>query len=252
MPHATSEQPLTNGDKPSSQFVHHLTSYPVVNDSIKAVQKNPYGKKSIEIADGAYQRFGKPVEPYLETPYSYAKPYVQKVDEIADSGLSHVEHRFPIVKEDTHTIVDNVKSLIWWPYSYTTNTWQDEYSKTAKSGNRGDGISTLILAYISFNLRVASDVLHTVANNVGPKYEESKKKGADYVREAQNQAEHYKKIGQDKVDEYTKYGQQKADEAKKQGEETLDEAKKQGDETKETAKSKANGAKEEAKKKADK
>ena len=116
----------------------------------------------------------------------------------------------------------------------------DEYSKTAKSGNRGDGVSTLILAYISFNLRVASDFLHTVANTVGPKYEEGKKKGADYVREAQNQAEHYKKIGQEKVDEYTKFGQQKAEEAKKQGEETIDEAKKQGEDTKEQAKSKAN------------
>lgn len=262
MPHATSEQPLTNGDKLSSQFVHHLASYPVVNDSIKAVQQNPYGKKSIELADGAYQRFGKPVQPYLETPYSYAKPYVQKADEIADSGLSHVEHRFPIVKEETHTIVDNVKSLVWWPYSYATDTWQgqyhqscsthihvmlltmptDEYSKTAKSKNRGDGLPlpTLVLAYISFNLRVASDFLHTVANTVGPKYEESKKKGADYVREAQNQAEHYKKVGQEKVDEYTKFGQQKAEEAKKQGEETVDEAKKQGEETKEQAKSKAN------------
>lgn len=121
MPHAT--ETLTNGDKPSSQFFNHLTSYPAVNDSIETFKQNPYGKKSIEIADGAYSRFGKPIQPYFETPYNYAKPYVQKADELADRGLNGVESHFPIVKEDTHTIVDTAKGYIWWPYDYLTHTW---------------------------------------------------------------------------------------------------------------------------------
>lgn len=122
MPHAT--ETMTNGEKPSSQFISHLTSYPAVNDSIETFKSNPYGKKSIELADSAYNRFGKPVEPYLNTPYSYAKPYVQKADELADSGLNTVESHFPIVKEDTHTIVDTAKSYIWWPYNYVNGAWQ--------------------------------------------------------------------------------------------------------------------------------
>ena len=126
MPHATddmSSQTTSNGEQPSSKFINHVTSYPVVNDSIETFKQNPYGKKSLEIADGAYQKFGKPVEPYLQTPYSYAKPYVSKADELADSGLGSVESRFPIVKEDTHTVVDTAKSYAFWPFSYVLSTW---------------------------------------------------------------------------------------------------------------------------------
>jgi hypothetical protein len=122
MPHAT--ETLTNGDKSSSQFISHLTSLPAVNDGIETFKSNPYGKKSLEIVDGAYTRIGKPVEPYLQTPYSYAKPYVQKADELADSGLSWGEKQFPIVKEDTNTIVDTAKGYIFFPYSYLSKTWQ--------------------------------------------------------------------------------------------------------------------------------
>lgn len=122
MPHAT--ETLTNGEKHSSQFISHFTSLPAVNDGIGAFKSNPYGKKSIELVDGAYSRFGKPVEPYLQTPYSYAKPYVQKADELADSGLSWGENKFPIVKEETGTIVDTAKGYVLWPYSYLSQTWQ--------------------------------------------------------------------------------------------------------------------------------
>ena len=126
MPHAT--ETMTNGEKTSSQFISHLTSYPVVNDSIESFKSNQYGRKSIEIVDGVYTRFGKPVQPYLETPYGYAKPYVQKADELADSGLDRVDSHFPIVKKDTNTVVDTAKSYIWWPYNYVTDTWNGKLS----------------------------------------------------------------------------------------------------------------------------
>ena len=116
MPHATGSEALVNGDKSSSQFIDHLTSYPVVSDSIETFKSNPYGKKSLELADSAYSRFAKPVEPYLETPKQYVAPYAKKADELAVSGLSHVDNTFPIVKEDTNTIVDKGKSLIWFPF----------------------------------------------------------------------------------------------------------------------------------------
>ena len=119
MPHATENStstPMVNGDKTTSQFINHVTSYPVVNDSIEAYKSHPYGRKSLDLAQDAYTRFGKPLEPYLETPASYVKPYAAKVDELADSGLNHVETRFPIVKEDTQSIVDKGKSLVWWPF----------------------------------------------------------------------------------------------------------------------------------------
>lgn len=139
MPHATDSnmsESLTNGDKPSSKFISHVTSYPVVSDSIDTFKSHPVGKKSLELADGAYQKFGKPVEPYLETPYSYAKPYFNKADELADSGLGRVETHFPIMKEDTHTIVDTGKSYVFWPFkladdgkNYVFKTYSGESRK---------------------------------------------------------------------------------------------------------------------------
>lgn len=127
MPHATngtmSQDQLTNGETPSSKFLSHVTSYPMVNDGIETFKQHPVGKKSLEIADGAYQRVGKPVEPYLQQGFNYVKPYYERADEMADSGLGHVDHRFPIVKEDTHTVIDTAKSYAFWPYNYVWSTW---------------------------------------------------------------------------------------------------------------------------------
>ena len=129
MPHATNEvaQPLVNGDvKNSSKTLSHISSYPVVSDGIETFKSNPYGKKSLELVDGAYSR----VEPYLETPKQYVIPYAKKADELADSGLSRVDATFPIVKEDTNTVVEKGKALAYWPFQlagdgkdYVVNTY---------------------------------------------------------------------------------------------------------------------------------
>lgn len=124
MPHATSE--IVNGDTSSSKTVSHLKSFPAVSDSIETFKTNPYGKKSLEIVDGAYARLGKPVEPYLKTPYSYAEPYISKADELGDKALHHVEGTFPIVKEKTGTIIEKAKSTAFWPVNYLTETWHGE------------------------------------------------------------------------------------------------------------------------------
>jgi len=247
MPHATddmSSQTMTNGDKASSKFISHVTSYPVVNDGIETFKSYPIGKKSLEIADGAYQRFGKPVEPYLETPYSYAKPYVEKADELADSGLQQVDSRFPIVREETSTIIDTGKSYILWPRDYKLCV--DEYRKTAQHKDRGDGLLTLAMALVSTNLKITSDFFQLVADILGPKYEESKKKGSDYVRQAEDAAEHYKQVGQDKFGEYTKYGQQKAHEYSQKGQEKTEQVKGEAENKKEQAKGTAQQTKDQA------
>ncbi|CAK1367147.1 hypothetical protein CB0940_10467 [Cercospora beticola] len=257
MPHAT--ETLTNGDKPQSKFLSHITSYPAVHDGIETYKTNPYGKKSIEIADGVYTRFGKPVEPYLQRPAGYAAPYLQKADELADSGLTQVETRFPIVKEDTDKVVEAAKSSILAPVVYLYGTWQDEYTKTARHNDRGAGLTTLILALVSTNLKIASDVFQVIADTLGPKYEESKKKSADYVNNAQDHLNNLKnnasgkfndaqKYGQDKYNEAQKYGQEKYDEAQKYGNEKKDQAK----QTKDEAKDQAKQTKDEAKKQANK
>ena len=131
MPHATTTttSPL-NSHSSSFKSVDRVLSYPVVTDSVETLKANQYARKSLQLADGVYSRWAKPVEPYLETPYSYARPYVSRADDLADSGLGHVETRFPIVKEDTTTILDKAKGLVWWPLSkagqgrdYVWTTW---------------------------------------------------------------------------------------------------------------------------------
>lgn len=124
MPHATEQ--IVNGDSSNSKTLSHLTSYPAVSDGIDTFKSHPYGKKSLEIVDSAYARFGKPVEPYLETPYSYAKPLVEKADQFGDRALSSVDGHFPIVKEKTDTIIEKAKSTAFWPYTYLNETWSGE------------------------------------------------------------------------------------------------------------------------------
>lgn len=62
------------------------------------------------------------MQPYLETPKQYAAPYAKKADELASSGLSHIESTFPIVKDDTSTIVDKGKALAWWPFKLANDS----------------------------------------------------------------------------------------------------------------------------------
>ncbi|KAF4301059.1 hypothetical protein SLS57_007911 [Botryosphaeria dothidea] len=172
-------EPLTNGEKPSSHFVstQHLSSYPVVSDLISTYKSNPYGQKSLDLSTAAYDRFGKPIVPYLSKPYGYVAPYVQRADSLADNGLSEVEKRFPIVKENTSTIKGKVVEVAYFPLrvagqgrDYLFSTYNDEYQKTG-----GNGIITTAKAVISTELKITADVLQIIADYLGPKKEEAKK-----------------------------------------------------------------------------
>jgi len=227
MPHAESDMssPVTNGDKPHSQFFSHLKSYPVVNDGVETFMNNPYGAKSLDIADAAYTKLGKPVMPYLRTPYSYAAPYVAKADSLADKGLEQVDTRFPIVREDTVTIKDTMVNYAFLPFrvadegrTYFMNTWEDQYNKTAARNNRGNGLSTSILAIISTQLKIASDSVNILADWFGPKGEEAKQRGDSLFGSLYNKAASYgeqakKKANDagDKAETYAEKAQEKSE-----------------------------------------
>ncbi|PNS15417.1 Perilipin-3 [Sphaceloma murrayae] len=190
-------QVLTNGDQ-KSQFLSHLVSYPIVSDGVDTVKSNQYGARSIEIADAAYTKVGKPLEPHLRTPYSYAKPYVEKADTLADKALTGLDKRFPIVKEDTNTILGTVKSFVFWPLSvandgkdYVLNTWSDEYEKTVKRNGRGSGVWNLTVSVISTEMRIVSDGLQIAADFLGPKKEEAAQKKNEFVDQAKQKKDSY-------------------------------------------------------------
>ncbi|PVH92404.1 CAP20-like protein [Periconia macrospinosa] len=143
MPHAehvngeSHDTPITNGEKPHSKVLSHLSTYPVLNDTYSAYKSHPYGQKSLSLAHQTYVRFIAPLHPYLQTPYSYVSPYLTRADELGDTGLSKVDSRFPIVKEDTSKLKETVIGYVHAPLQlvgqgkeYLLSTWYDEYNKT--------------------------------------------------------------------------------------------------------------------------
>lgn len=176
----------------------HLTSYPVVSDSINTFKSNPYGQKSIDIADASYNQFVKPVLPYAQRPYGYVAPYVAKADQVASSGLSKVDETFPIVKEDTQKIKSTVFDYALYPFKlaaesrdYVFKTYGSEYKKCG-----GDGLISGGKAMITTSLVVTSDSLAWLSSFLGQKKEQSK----DVMQEKSGQANAYmqEKAGQAK------------------------------------------------------
>jgi hypothetical protein len=126
---------VVNGDRAQSQFFEHLTSYPIVSDSITVFKSNRYGAKSLEIADQGYG-IAKPYLPYLSKPYGYVAPYIARADSLGDKGLQRVEVTFPFIKENTDTLKHTIYDSAYFPVrfagdvkSHIYSTYGDEYKK---------------------------------------------------------------------------------------------------------------------------
>ena len=128
MPHSTGNAVVNGSSSPSSKTLTKISSYPAVASGIDHFKANPLGRRSIDVVNGTYARFGKPVEGLLETPYSYAKPYVNKADELGEKALETVDSKFPIVNEQPGTIYETGKSWVFWPYTYALDAWTGKSS----------------------------------------------------------------------------------------------------------------------------
>lgn len=171
-------EPMTNGEKPSSLFISHLTSYPVVSDGITTYKSNVYGAKSISLTLDAYNRFFVPVEPYLKGPYSYIAPYLAKADSLGDQGLSKLDSSVPIVKEETATLKEKVTGVAFFPFKlgaqgkeYVFKTFEEEKKKTGEN----KGVVPLAKALWSTEVKVAADTFQWIADFLSAKKEEAKK-----------------------------------------------------------------------------
>jgi len=165
-----------NGDKPSSAFLGHLFSYPLISDSITTFKENPYGQKSLNLADKGYTKFAKPVLPYFSKPYQYVSPYVAKVDSLGDSTLSKVDAHFPVIKKPTGELYDNATGIAFFPVrkglegkDYVFKTYNSEVKKVG-----GDGIVTLGKAAVTTTLIVSSDALSWLGKFLSAKKAETK------------------------------------------------------------------------------
>lgn len=153
-----------------------MTSYPLVSDSISTFKSNPYGRRSISLADQGYHQLIAPFVPYAERSYGYVKPYVEKADSLADVGLNKVDETFPIVREDTQKLKSTVIDLAYFPFrlagfskDYVLSTYSSEYQKCG-----GNGVVSGGKAVITTSLVVTSESLNWIVSVLAQKKEQSK------------------------------------------------------------------------------
>lgn len=128
------------------------------------------------MTNAGYAKFVKPTFPYLETPASYAKPYVGKADELGDKFLSKVDERVPVLKSETQELKSSVWSFVFWPVTKTAETkdwafgtYNSEYKKCG-----GDGIVAGGKAAVTTPLILGSEVLQWLSSFLQAKKEEAK------------------------------------------------------------------------------
>lgn len=224
--HNMGSQQLTNGDKPSSLFLHHLGNYPVVSDAVNTYKSNPYGAKTLDIAQIAYDRLAAPFMPYLRTPYSILHPYLSKADTLADVGLHKVDETFPVVKEDTNALRGTVIEYAFLPLrlagegkAYVFNTYADEHKKVG-----GEGVVRSAKALVSTELKIAFDTLNFGLNFFSRRQEEAKH-GAHQVREKVGQtASHARQLTEQTADQARQLANQTTDQAIQYVNQTTDQA----------------------------
>ena len=225
-------------------FFQHLTSYPVVSDAISTFMSNPYCKKSLDLSNTGYEKLVAPFIPYAKRPYGYVAPYVAKADSLGSDALSRVDHKFPIVKEDTEKIKGTVLDYAYFPFrmagdskNYLLDTYSSEYKKCG-----GDGYVAGSKAVITTGLVVTSDTLAWLSTFLGQKKDE----GTDYAAKKYGAASHY---AHDKSGQAMKYAEEKSEQAKNMAYQKKDEGKDAVMNAKDTAQAKGNEAKETAKEK---
>jgi len=182
MPHSettetdTTMAPQVNGESPSSAFLSHLNSYPVISDSIKTFKSNPYGAKSLSLTSSGYEKLGKPLLPYLSTPYSFISPYVSAADSLGDSTLSTLDQKFPVVKKPTGELYDDAHSVVFFPLKKTSEgkeyVWKTYNTEVKKVG--GEGLVTYGKAVVSTGLIISSDTLSWLGAFLSKKKAEAK------------------------------------------------------------------------------
>lgn len=181
--------------------LQHLESYPAVTDSINAVKSNPYGQKSLDIADAGYKNFVAPVVPYAQRPYGYVAPYVNKADQLADGVLNKADEKFPVLKEDTEKLKGSIVDLAFFPLrlvgqskDYALDTYANEYKKCG-----GDGYIAGSKAVVTSGLVMTSDAFAWLASYLGHKKQQAHDMKEQAKGAAKEKKEQAKETAKDKT-----------------------------------------------------
>ncbi|RKF60896.1 putative perilipin mpl1-like protein [Erysiphe neolycopersici] len=180
MPHFASGSDMSsqlNGEsRPTSAFISHLKSYPIISDSILTITSNPYGAKSLSITTSSYERISKPLLPYLRTPLAYISPYAARADSIGNSTLSSLDKKFPVVKKPTGELIEEGKAVVFFPLrkgcegrDYVKSVFDCEKEKFG-----GTGIINYGKAALATSLVVSSNALNWLNGYLAAKTDQAK------------------------------------------------------------------------------
>ncbi|KUI53310.1 Perilipin-2 [Cytospora mali] len=169
-----------NGNVPKSSFLKHLTDYPVVHDSFETFKSNPYGAKSIQLGDSAYQTFAAPVLPYLYKPYQYVEPYVKKADDLGNLALDKVDERFPVVKKPTNEIFTDAKGIVLFPLhkgfegkDHVFSVYSSEYKKANGDNGNAFGLIPAGKATVATALVITGETVRFIGDFLSAKKEQT-------------------------------------------------------------------------------
>lgn len=183
MPHAQKTMaPQVNGDRPSSVFLEHLTSYPLISDSISTYKSHPYGEKSLSLTHNTLLSLSRTLSPFLSTPFAYLSPYLHRADTLGDSTLSSLESRFPAVKKPTGEIVEDGKKIVFAPLrignegrEYLVREYRGQVQKAGEGiGERSGEWVKWPVAAIATGVVVAKGVVGWVGNWLGDRSKDVK------------------------------------------------------------------------------
>lgn len=154
----------------------HLTSYPVVHDSISGFKSHPTGQRIESLAEQGYNTFAAPVVPYFHTPISYLSPYISRVDSLGDATLSKVEETFPVIKKPTGELYNESKDLAFLPikkaFEAKDYAW-DTFVKQVKAAG-GPNLVAYTKAAVTTPIILTADTISWLASAADKKKTETK------------------------------------------------------------------------------
>lgn len=155
-------------------FSKHLTGYPIVHDGVETFKSNPYGQRSLQLGDSAFQTFAAPVLPYLSKPYQYVEPYVKKADDLGDKALGKVDERWPVVKKPTGELYSDARSIVLFPYhkafegkDHVFSVYTSEHKKAG--GENGSGLILPVKAAVATALVLTAETVRFIGEFLSTK-----------------------------------------------------------------------------------
>lgn len=119
---STTTNATPNGNKPSpsiaekSQFLSHLTSYPLISDTLTTITTHPYTRTPLHLTHRTLTSLAPYATPLLSPLTPYLTPYLARLDTLGSSALDALDARVPSAKKPTRELYTQTRDLALRPY----------------------------------------------------------------------------------------------------------------------------------------